>query len=226
MMLLSIDVGIRNLAMVLMETETKTIVEWVCDGVPPESESGLFESLKAHLDSKGWLSQASLVLIEKQPDRNKRIKSVEYFLHTYFLCHSKEVRIWDAKHKIPDIVGPGKRQYAKRKKAAVDRCRTFLESTDTNKHLIPYFDKHKKKDDLADCVMQALSFLPQFDKVPKASAKTKTARAPTENQTATKYSKANLAWLYKNGQSGTARFQKDLKRYYSGIDELLAEFKI
>lgn len=224
MMLLSIDVGIRNLAMVLMETETKTIVEWVCDGVPPESEAGLFESLKVHLDTKGWLSQASIVLIEKQPDRNKRIKSVEHFLHTYFLCHSKEVRIWDAKHKIPDVVGPGKRQYAKRKKASVDRCRVFLEDTNTNKHLIPYFDKHKKKDDLADCVMQALSFLPQFDKKPEKTKKT--ARAPTENQTATKYSRANLAWLYKNGQSGTARFQKDLKRYYSSTDELLAEFKI
>jgi hypothetical protein len=224
MMLLSIDVGIRNLAMVLMETETKTIVEWVCDGVPPESETGLFESLKNHLDAKEWLSQASLVLIEKQPDRNKRIKSVEYFLHTYFLCHSKEVRIWDAKHKIPDVVGPGKRQYAKRKKAAVDRCRLFLEGP--NKHLIPYFDKHKKKDDLADCVMQALSFLPQTEKVAKIKEKTKTARAPTENQTATKYSRANLAWLYKTGKSGTARFQKDLKRYYSNIEELVAEFKI
>lgn len=223
-MLLSIDVGIRNLAMVLMETETKTIVEWVCDGVPPESETGLFESLKNHLDAKEWLSQASLVLIEKQPDRNKRIKSVEHFLHTYFLCHSKEVRIWDAKHKIPDVVGPGKRQYAKRKKAAVDRCRLFLEGA--NKHLIPYFDKHKKKDDLADCVMQALSFLPQTEKVSKAVTKTKTARAPTENQTATKYSRANLAWLYKTGKSGTARFQKDLKRYYSDIEELVAEFKI
>jgi hypothetical protein len=224
MMLLSIDVGIRNLAMVLMETETKTIVEWVCDGVPPESETGLFESLKKHLDAKEWLTQASLVLIEKQPDRNKRIKSVEHFLHTYFLCHSKEVRIWDAKHKIPDVVGPGKKQYAKRKKAAVDRCRLFLEGA--NKHLIQYFDKHKKKDDLADCVMQALSFLPQTEKVSKASTKTKTARAPTENQTATKYSRANLAWLYKTGKSGTARFQKDLKRYYSNIEELLAEFKI
>jgi hypothetical protein len=226
MMLLSIDVGIRNLAMVLMETETKKIIEWVCDGVPPESESGLFESLKSHLDGKAWLSQASLVIIEKQPDRNKRIKSVEYFLHTYFLCHSKEVRIWDAKHKIPDVVGPGKRQYAKRKKAAVDRCRLFLEGTDTNKHLIPYFDKHKKKDDLADCVMQALSFLPQTLPEKQKPTRTKTARAPTENQTATKYSKANLAWLYKNGQSGTARFQKDLKRYYTGLDQLIAEFKI
>lgn len=225
-MLLSIDVGIRNLAMVLMETETKTIIEWVCDGVPPESETGLFESLKNHLDAKEWLSQASLVLIEKQPDRNKRIKSVEYFLHTYFLCHSKEVRIWDAKHKIPDVVGPGKRQYAKRKKAAVDRCRLFLEGNEPNKHLVTYFDKHKKKDDLADCVMQALSFLPQTEKVPVSKTRTKTARAPTENQTATKYSRANLAWLHKTGKSGTARFQKDLKRYYSNIEELLAEFKI
>ena len=222
MILLSIDVGIRNLAMVLLDSSTNRISEWVCDGVPPESDDGLFKSLKTHLDAKEWLSQAELVLIEKQPDRNKRIKSVEHLLHTYFLCQCKEVRIWDARHKIPDIVGPGKRQYAKRKKASVDRCREFISTNQSE--LVGFFDKHKKKDDLADCMMQALSFTKNQKAPADTKTKAKTARSPTENQTATKYSKSNLAWLYKNGQNGTARFQKDLKRYYSSVAELISEF--
>jgi hypothetical protein len=222
MILLSIDVGIRNLAMVLLDSSTNRISEWVCDGVPPESDDGLFKSLKTHLDAKEWLSQAELVLIEKQPDRNKRIKSVEHFLHTYFLCHDKEVIIWDARHKIPDVVGPGKAQYNKRKKASVDRCRLFLDENNTE--WIEQFDKSKKKDDLADTVMQALSYMNMKAQV-KENTKC-TPRKPTDNQVRTKYSRANLAWIVKNGGKQDARFLKDLSKYYKSVDELKAEYSI
>lgn len=219
MLLLSIDVGIRNLAMVLMNTETKAIIEWCCDGVPPESDEGLFPSMKKHLDAKQWTRSGELVLIEKQPDRNKRIKAVEHFLHTYFLCNNQAVKIWDAKHKIPDVVGPGRKQYLKRKKASVERCREFIKGSPH----VEFFERSSKKDDLADCVMQALSF---FDSGPPPAVTKKTAREPTEHQRETKYSKANLAWLYKKGQTSSARFNKDLKRYYSDISQLVTEFNL
>ncbi len=224
MLLLSIDVGIRNLAMVLMNTTDSTIIEWCCDGVPPESEQGLFPSLKRHLDGKAWTRSAELVLIEKQPDRNKRIKSVEHFLHTYFLCQNQSVKLWDAKHKIPDVVGPGRKQYLKRKKASIDRCREFIKGSGHEE----FFNRHAKKDDLADCVMQALSFFgPGGSSAPAPKSKEpkkKTPRKPTESQSDTKYSKANLAWLYKNDKHRTARFNKDLKRYYSSLEQLLEDF--
>ena len=96
----------------------------------------------------------------------------------------------------------------------------------SNQEWIPFFDAHKKKDDLADTVMQALSFI---DKRPVAAApvmKKVAPRKPTENQTRTRYSKANLAWLVKTGAKQDARFKKDLGRYYRNIDELIAEFKL
>jgi hypothetical protein len=220
MLLLSIDVGIRNLAMVLMNMESKTIIEWCCDGVPPESDDGLFLSLKKHLDTKPWTLQADLVLIEKQPDKNKKMKSVEHFIHTYFLCNNLQVRLWDARHKIPDVVGPGKRQYAKRKKASIDRCREFIKGSSHQ----AFFESHAKKDDLADCVMQALSYTDV--KPVEVKPKKKTPRMPTDNQSETKYSKANLAWLYKHGKHNTARFVKDLKRYYSDINQLIKDFQL
>jgi len=50
-------------------------------------------------------------------------------------------------------------------------------------------------------------------------------RKPTENQARTKYSKANLAWLYvQKKHTSDKRFEKDLARYYSKLDDLLAEF--
>jgi hypothetical protein len=219
-MLLSIDVGIKNLAMCIMSPE-KQIMFWEVDGVPPLHTDGLFVSMKKHLDERDF-SSVEKVLIEKQPDKNKGIKSIEHFLHTYFLCHDKEVVIWDARHKIPDVVGPGKAQYTKRKKAAVDRCRVFLE--ENNKDWIEQFDKSKKKDDLADTVMQALSYMNRKAETKEVSKST--PRKPTENQTRTKYSRANLAWIVKSGGKQDARFLKDLSKYYRSVDELRAEYNL
>lgn len=220
MKLLSIDVGIKNLAMVILDTDTFKIDFWECDGVPPESDDGLFPALVNHLDERNF-SSVNQVIIERQPQKNHKIKSVENLLHTYFLCHKIPVKLWDAKHKIPDIVGPGKRQYAKRKQASVDRCLEHIK--ESNPDLVSFFQSHKKKDDLADCFMQGLSFC-GTKMTPDKKERKKKPRAPTENQTATRYSKANLAWLYANNQHNTARFKKDLKRYYKTIDDLLKDF--
>lgn len=224
MMLLSIDVGIRNLAMCLIDPGTKKIHEWEVSGVPPQSSKGLFPALKKHMDDRHWARLVpGTVLIEKQPDKNRTIKSVEHFLHTYFLCNGKDVVIWDARHKIPDVAGPGRSKYLQRKRASVERCRAFVQAT--NPDWLGHFDGHKKKDDLADTCMQALSFI---DRLPAAVPDTKKPRPrkPTENQNSTRYSKANLAWLYINDQYKNKRFEKDLSRYYSKLDDLLNEFCI
>ena len=124
--------------------------------MPPQHEDGLFKSIITHLDARPWTLTAKTVLIEKQPGQNKTMKSVENLLHAYFLLRSPGAKtiIYDARHKVPDVVGRGKEQYRKRKKAAVDRCRLFLDQ-DPNKHWRDLFIKSSKKDDLADTVMQA-----------------------------------------------------------------------
>jgi len=221
-MLLSIDVGIRNLAMCLIDPATKKIHKWDVSGVPPQSADGLFPSLKIHMDARPW-TLGTTVIIEKQPDRNKTIKSVEHFLHTYFLVHGQDVVIWDARHKIPDVAGPGRAKYLERKKTSVLRCRAFIE--ETNSEWVQFFDKHKKKDDLADTCMQALSYIDRQPTSTSTRAPPKARpRKPTEHQKETKYSKPNLAWLYANGQHANKRFEKDLARYYRSLDELIAEY--
>ena len=225
MSLLSIDVGIKNLAMCLIDSRSRQIYQWDVSSVPPQHANGLFPAFKTHLRARPWTLDAQTVLIEKQPDRNRTMKSVEHFLHAYFLCHDKDVIVYDARHKVPDIAGPGRARYIQRKKASIERCREFLQATQPV--WVPIFDKHKKKDDLADTCMQALSFIERMDTVtPSAPVKSR-PRKPTENQKQTRYSKANLAWLVANGTHTTdKRFEKDLKRYYHSVDELLNEFSL
>jgi fructose-specific phosphotransferase system component IIB len=222
-MLLSIDCGIKNLAMCLIDPLTKKIHQWDVSGVPPKHADGIFPCMVKHLNAKPWVLEAKTVIIEKQPDRNRGMKGIENLLHTYFLVKEKDVVIWDARHKIPDHAGAGKAMYAKRKKASIERARTFISKE--NENWVKFFDDHKKKDDLADTVMQALSFI---DKRPIDEGPTKEKKAvprkPTDNQSRTKYSKANLAWLVKTNAKQDARFKKDLARYYSSIEELKTEF--
>lgn len=231
-MILSIDCGIKNLAMCLIDPTDRKIHQWDVSGVPPLHADGVFPCLVRHLNERPWVLGASTVVIEKQPDRNRGMKAVENLLHTYFLVKNSDrpVVIWDARHKVPDVAGPGAARYAQRKKASIERARKFIEATDVNRHLIPFFDSHKKKDDLADTVMQALSFIdkrPVADPTaPPAKVKKVTPRKPTENQVRTKYSKPNLAYLVKTGAKQDARFKKDLARYYRSIDELKAEFGV
>jgi hypothetical protein len=233
-MILSIDVGIVNLAMVLLDENNKNkIVEWSVGGVPMQSDIGLFKNMVGYLDSNPWVLQSDIILIEKQPGKNKKMKSVEYMLHTYFICRcpNSEVIIYDAKYKIPDIVGGGKKQYTKRKNAAIDRCLAFLENNEMNKHLVDFFKSHKKKDDLADVVMQALSFIPSKDKKMEKATQVKkvSPRRPTEHQKESRYSRANLAWFIKEDGVDKClqnkRFLKDLKKYYTSVEQLLKALK-
>lgn len=235
-MILSIDVGIRNLAMCLLDENNNNLVtQWDVSGVPPEHKDGLYVSLRDHLDERPWILDAQVILIEKQPDRNKKMISVMHFLHSYFIikCPGAETILYDARHKIPDVAGPGKAQYNKRKKVAIERCEAFIRQDDVNAHWIDTFVKSKKKDDLADTVMQALSFVNRVEVASASSKKKKkstklVARRPNENQKMTKYSKPNLAWIYVNKVDcevleNNKRFMKDLKRYYKNIDELIKE---
>ena len=229
-MILSIDVGIRNLALCLLNETSQLVVEWDVSGVPPEHKDGIYVSLRKHLDERPWVLSANTILIEKQPDRNKKMISVMHFLHAYFIikCPNAETIIYDARHKIPDVAGPGRAQYLKRKKVSIERCEEFIRSTPVNTHWLNVFLTSKKKDDLADTVMQALSFVNRIEvKVTKKPKKTThlIPRKPNENQKRTKYSKSNLAWIYLHDldHTKTKRFEKDLKRYYRNIDDLVKD---
>ena len=233
-MILSIDVGIRNLAMCLLDEDHGNLgTECDVSGVPPEHRDGLYVSLRDHLDARPWVLTAKTILIEKQPERNKKMISVMHFLHSYFIirCPKAETILYDARHKIPDVAGPGRAQYNKRKKVSIERCEAFIRDGPINIHWLETFQKSKKKDDLADTVMQALSFVNRKEVLPASQKKKSTklvARRPNENQKMTKYSKCNLAWIYLNKVEcevleNNKRFMKDLKRYYRDLSDLIKD---
>jgi len=227
-LLLSIDVGIRNLAMCLMDQNDKRIVQWDVSGVPPQHQDGLFPCLRDHLDDKPWVLDAEVVLIEKQPNKNRGMGAVQNFLHAYFVIHKKNTIIYDARHKVPDVCGPGKAMYKKRKQTAIDRTHEHLKTPDSiNAPWLPMFEGSKKKDDLADTFLQGKSYIDRRVVEPKLTKPKKSAaRRPTPNQKDTKYSKSNIMWLMKDlGKEKfmkSKRNMKDLKRYFKTPEEVIA----
>lgn len=206
--------------MCMLDDSDNSIINWDVSGIPPQHDSGIFPCLRDHLDERRWIFDADTILIEKQPGMNKTMKTVENFLHAYFVIKapSADTIIYDARHKVPDVVGKGKTQYRKRKQTAITRCSEIVKNTEWE----TLFNNSRKKDDLADTLLQAISYTNRIGTKPKKSNLPR-PRAPTAHQKATKYSRANLVWFVKNTQDpeNDKRFMRDLKKYYKSLDELL-----
>ena len=63
-------------------------------------------------------------------------------------------------NKLKDFLGNKKTTYSERKKEGIKICRECIVKKYDNDHKWNiHFDKHKKKDDLADCFLQCLWFI-------------------------------------------------------------------
>lgn len=107
------------------------------------------------------------IIIENQPVlKNPTMKSIQMMLFSYFVFnYNTPIVLYSARNKL-GIAGiksvkvagdnSGKKAYAQRKTEAKTWVRDWLVSGD-NKWL-EYYDETAKKDDLADCLIQALSY--------------------------------------------------------------------
>ena len=112
------------------------------------------------------------VIIEKQPPNNPRMRAIMNVLHSYFVIRGKvdhlgglclnDIHLIDAKHKLTVYKGPPidvthlKKKYDQRKFLSVAYTRQMLQGAGG---VLQHFeDAGAKKDDLADCFLQAIYF--------------------------------------------------------------------
>jgi hypothetical protein len=201
MKVLSFDVGIVNLAYCIVESEsTPKILQWeiielskkgntFSAHIATSGVAELYLTLIKELDRRPELLETDIVLIEKQPSFNPKMRIIAGALQTYFYIRGvvdkiehpvKSVEFFSPKHKLKCYSGPEidisskngkivKGKYAQTKKMGVAIARSKLEEyNETN--FLTFFENSKKKDDLSDCYLQALTYL-MFKKQPKIVSK-------------------------------------------------------
>lgn len=184
---LSFDVGTKNLAYVHIVHENNNpkpkeigkvrswdVREVLSNGRSPICVSTVVRFLDETFYGKGCEAEGpegpespespapeiTVVLVEKQPNRNVRMRIMETAIMTFFATKGVPVVLsYSAKHKL-GATGKsmrGKKNYSERKRTSCLMAKAYLERVQDRANA-EKLEKSKKKDDLADCLLQYLSY--------------------------------------------------------------------
>jgi hypothetical protein len=189
-MLLSFDIGIKNLAYCILKYNTEdnsdiTIIKWniiplldkneKCKGFPLDE---LTKRMYEQLNKEFYSYDIDIVLLENQPVlKNPVMKSVQMILFSYFQYQKimlnreiKLIKFINAGNKLKvgrnfnEInynaeINAIKSKYTRNKKFAILYTNKILIDRLKDSKNNEYFNKHKKKDDLADAFLQAIYYI-------------------------------------------------------------------
>lgn len=217
MKVLSIDVGIKNLGMCIFDSDNERILYWDVR----EITSGYVQCrhVKKFFDDLLEIHSVDEVIIEKQPNRNVRMRVIETMIHMYMTMKNMKSIAYSSKHKLFGQGGnlKGKKNYNERKKRSISIVMLLVRGT---KHE-SYFNMSRKKDDLADSYLQVLSYL--NIKIPEVRYNEKTkysSRKPSKKQERYGFSKSNIKYYLQNCTEEECNesnmFTKAIQSYYNG----------
>ena len=199
MSVLSIDVGIKNLAVCLLKGPEEIVFWDVFDlGTASDTTRRLIK-LNSVLNEHPMLTDTdvvSTVLIEKQPSFNPVMRVMASALHMYFVTKGfKDIKSYSAKYKLQLCETSDKYEassrYIKNKKRSIDTTRYYLENVVSLNKWREVFSGAKKKDDYADSFLQGVSYY----KIYKSS--TREMKKPTLKTLASgKLDESHFAWLW------------------------------
>ena len=133
----------------------------------------LAKILYSELEKITGLDQIDMIIIENQPVlKNPKMKSIQMIVFSYFLFeaernnHKYEVKLFNASKKLKIYDGPEikttKKKYAKRKFLSIEYTKYFIKKFKIESKWSDIFTSTKKKDDLADCYLQALTYYHRY----------------------------------------------------------------
>jgi hypothetical protein len=189
MIILSFDVGIKNLAYCQIDSITKDILDWHIIDCSVPKNGNVIVKLIEELESLPNLLESDTILIEKQPSFNPQMRIISTAIYVYFalrlnyeLGTKTKILYYSAKNKLKlcneteslqtKIEGKndgtlrgkkGKRKsYYYNKKAAIEQTKQNVENKfqiyNFYDKYVNFFNKCKKKDDLADSYLQAIVY--------------------------------------------------------------------
>ena len=229
-MLISIDVGIKNLALCILE-DTR-ICDWkvlnlsygnnVCTAI-----------IQAFNDLQTRYPSAQIV-IERQ--MTKKMLNIQCYLEMYFRLKGHSVVIYSPKHKLAgtgkENSGGGKSLYQARKKASITLCQEWLDKHPQEGWIHELWRTTKKKDDISDALMMAIAFQsnPVLDGTEPKEIR---ARKPTAlQQSRGNYSKCNIKYFLQSMKQPILECAVDKKvmrsilKFWPNLTECIQSLKL
>ena len=116
--------------------------------------------LKKHLDKTFKDKKIDRIIIENQiGPLALRMKMMQGMITQHFIENNLEkIELINASNKLKDFL-KGKTTYNERKKLSISVTRNFLENDMKLNKWLEYYNKHSKKDDLADSYLQCLWYI-------------------------------------------------------------------
>ena len=172
MLFLSIDVGIRNLAYVVLSVDEKeqssTIIEWnIMEMCEKDENACKIDNVTIGIRMNTKMSKLlekymfDKIIIENQIGQNAiKMKSIQSMLMMFFIMKKyqyEQIINYNAANKLKHFLGKKKTTYAERKKLSKNITDEICEIE--YQDWTAFFRKSKKKDDLSDCLLQLLDYL-------------------------------------------------------------------
>jgi hypothetical protein len=206
MIVTSFDIGIVNMAYCTMDYDTKKILHWEVFSLCNSSDIENCKDLVRKMDQRAHiLEKTNLFILERQPKVNAKMRNMSSALKSYLIVrglvdkgYKFGIKDYSPKHKLKCWDGPipkitVKSDYQRRKKLAVFHCEKLIGLHQSEEIQEIYNKAQSKKDDLADCFLQCLSYIMYAS---KGQNNIINKIKPTNKQVKySKYTKQNLKYL-------------------------------
>lgn len=187
MIYISFDIGIKNLAFcILKDIDNKvSIIDWgiICLAEKKKSLKGANSITKIlYVELDNIISNLNTidikyidkVIIENQPSNlNGVMKTIQYLVFSYFdllrhwdnitgdvilinPVHKLQNHDYELSEKQTNKSMSKNEKYRKNKNDSIEICKHYVKN---DEYLNTFFNSHKKKDDLADTCLQAISYI-------------------------------------------------------------------
>lgn len=223
-MILSIDVGIKNLAICLLKEFT--IIKWQIINLNHGTD--FCNAIIHAFDELLPFLQNATIVIERQMTR--KMTNIQCYLEMYFRLKGYSVIVYSPKYKLQgtghENSGKGKALYTARKKASILLCQDWLNEHPQEQDIMLQWNTAKKRDDLSDTLAMAIAYIAN-PKADPAITKPIRPRKPTSLQESKgRYSKSNIKYLLQQNVPINAKINKAILKFWSSIESCKIELSL